>query len=138
MYRPGTSQIHLKEMDKVLGMCPPSTPQVHSEFSLPISLQFPQARKWSVHSQCSQSCDHDVPIGKLMGTSRIFPKEVTAMSLSGSLKGFLQCVHSVPRSCDQNVPIRKAMGTSQISPKKVPMMFPSGSFKEFFAVFPAV
>jgi len=48
----GTSQVHHKDMDKVPGKNPPGTLQVHSEFSQPVSLQFPWARKWSVHSQC--------------------------------------------------------------------------------------
>jgi len=46
----------------VLGGYMSSTSQVHSEFSLPVSLQFPWPGEWSVHSQCPRSCDCDVPI----------------------------------------------------------------------------
>ena len=83
-----TLQIHHKEMDKVPSQYPPSTPQVHLEFSKPIFLQFSQHRKWSVHSQCSRSCDWDFLIMKILGMFKIFPKNVTAMFLSGSLKEF--------------------------------------------------
>ena len=83
-----TLQIHHKEMDKVLSQYPPSIPQVHSEFSKPIFLQFSQHRKWSVHSQCSRSCDWDFPIRKILGMFKVFPKNVTVMFLSGSFKDF--------------------------------------------------
>ena len=73
-----------------------------------------------------------------MGTSRIFPKKVTAMSLSGSFKEFFAVHSQCPRSCDCDVPIRKVMGTSRIFPKKVTAVFLSGSFKEFFAVSPVM
>ena len=45
VYRAGTSQVHCKEMDKVPSIYPLGTSQVHSEFSLPISMQFSQPRK---------------------------------------------------------------------------------------------
>jgi len=37
VYRAGTSQVHRKEMDSVPCMCPPSTSQIFSEFSLLVS-----------------------------------------------------------------------------------------------------
>ena len=45
MSRPGTLQIHCKEMDKEPAIYPPGTLQVHSEFSQPVFLQFPWHRK---------------------------------------------------------------------------------------------
>ena len=83
-----TLQIHHKEMDKVPIQYPPSIPQVHSEFSKPIFLQFSQHRKWSAHLQCSRSCDWDFPIRKILGMFKVFPKNVTVMFLSGSFKDF--------------------------------------------------
>ena len=51
VYQAGTSQVHPKEMDSVPRMCPPGTLQIHPEFSLPISLQFPQpGNSWFIHS----------------------------------------------------------------------------------------
>ena len=41
VYRTGTLQVHCKEMDNVPTIYLPSTLQVHSEFSRPISLQCP-------------------------------------------------------------------------------------------------
>src|ERR1700742_1902063 len=64
--RAGTLQVHCKEMDKVPGMYPPGTPQVHSEFSLPVFLQCSQVAhsksSFTVHLQCPRSSDHSVPI----------------------------------------------------------------------------
>ena len=45
VYRAGTSQVHCKEMDNVPSIYPLGTSQVHSEFSLPISMQFSQPKK---------------------------------------------------------------------------------------------
>ena len=138
VFQAGTLQVHCKEMDKVPCMYPPGTSQVHSEFSLPMFLQFPWPGGWPVHSQCPGLHDCDVPINYIMGTSWIFPKNVTAVFLSGSFKDTLAVCSQCPRSCDWDVPIGKVMGTSWIFPKKVPVMSLSGSFKEFFAVFPVV
>ena len=63
VYPAGTLQVHCKKMDKVPSMYPLGTSQVHSEFSQLISMQFPQPREWSVHSQCPRSCDSNFPIG---------------------------------------------------------------------------
>ena len=133
VYQAGTLQVHCKEMDKAPCMYPPSTSQVHSEFSLPMFLQFPWPGEWPVHSQCPRSHDCNVPINYIMGTSWIFPKNVTVVFLSCSFKRSLQCVQC-PRSCDWDVPIGKVMGTSWIFPKKASVMFLSGSFKGFFSV----
>jgi len=73
-------------MDKVPGKNPPGTSQVHSEFSQPVSLQCSWVRKWSVHSQCSRSCDQGVPIRNTMGTFKIFPKKVPRIFLSGTFR----------------------------------------------------
>ena len=69
VFQASTLQVHCKEMDKVPCMCPPSTSQVHSEFSLPVFLQFPWSGECPVRSQCPGSHDYDVPINYTMGTS---------------------------------------------------------------------
>ena len=45
VYRASTSQVHCKEIDNVPSIYPLGTSQVHSGFSLPISMQFSQPRK---------------------------------------------------------------------------------------------
>ena len=69
VFQASTSQVHCKEMDKVPCMYPPSTSQVHSEFPLPVFLQFPWPGECPVHSQCPGSHDCDIPINYIMGTS---------------------------------------------------------------------
>ena len=69
VFQASTLHIHHKEMDKVPCMYPPNTSQVHSEFSLPVFLQFPWPGECPVHSQCPRSHDCDVPINFIMGTS---------------------------------------------------------------------
>ena len=117
----GTSQGHCKEMDKVLGKYPPGTLQVHSQFSQPVSLQCPQLRKCSVHSQCPRSCDQGVPIGNIMGTLRIFPKNVIAISLSGSFTISFVMYPVMGSQCSQPVKLK-------MSQTGVPEVFLSGTF----------
>jgi len=113
----GTSQVHHKDMDKVPGKNPPGTSQVHLECSQPVSLQCSWVRKWLVHSQCSRSCDQGVPIRNIMGTSKIFPKKVPRIFLSGSFRMF-----PVPGSGNDQY-ICSVLG-------HVTRMFPSGTLWE--------
>ena len=101
-----TSQIYHKEMDKVPSQYPPSIPQAHSGFSKPIFLQFSQHRKWSVHSQCSRSCDWDFPIRKILIMFKNFPKNVTVMFWSGSFKEFFMVFPAVWLQCSQPVKLK--------------------------------
>ena len=84
---------------------------------------------FAVHLQCPGSCDCDVPIGKMMGTSQIFPKKVPVMFLSGSFKEFfavspvmgLQCSQPVKFKMSQNgVQEMTQSGTFQMYPLRPP------------------
>ena len=123
----GTSQVHHKDMDKVPGKNPPGTSQVHSEFSQPVSLQCSWVRKWSVHSQCSRSCDQCVPIKNTMGTFKIFPKKVPRISPSGSFRMFPipgsgngQYICSVPGHVTGMIPSGTPWENPQFSQRKYP------------------
>jgi len=121
----GTSQVHHKDMDKVPGKNPPGTSQVHSEFSQPVSLQCSWVRKWSVHSQCSRSCDQGVPIRNTMGTFKIFPKKVPRIFLSGPFRMFPvpgsgngQYICSVPGHVTGMIPSGTLWENPQFSQRK--------------------
>ena len=123
----GTSQVHHKDIDKVPGKNPPGISQVHSECSQPVSLQCSWVRKWSVHSQCSRSCDQGVPIRNIMGTFKIFPKKVPRIFLSSSFRMFTvpgsgngQYICSVPGHVTRMFPSGTLWENLQFSQRKYP------------------
>jgi len=77
-----------------------------------------------VHLQCPRSCDCNVPIGKLMGTSQIFPKKVPVMFLSGSFKEFFAVSPVMGLQCSQPVKFK-------MSQNGVPEMTQSGTFRMY-------
>ena len=119
-------------MDKVPTKYPPRTSQVHSEFPKPICLQFPQCRKWSVHSECPRSCDCSVPIRETEGTFKMSPKGVPMVSWASSFKEFFAVSQLMWLWCPEP-------GTFEMNQSSVIKVFLSGTFKMspgFFHNFP--
>ena len=93
----------------------------------PVSLQCSWVRKWSVHSQCSRSCDQGVPIRNTMGTFKIFPKKVPRIFLSGPFRMFPvpgsgngQDICSVPGHVTRVFPSGTLWEHSKFSQRKYP------------------
>jgi len=67
-----TEPVHCKDTARKWIMYWACADPVHPKYIQNFPGKFPsspQPRKWLVHSQCPESCDYNVPIGKLMGTS---------------------------------------------------------------------
>ena len=86
-------------------------------------------RKLPVNSQCTRSCGRDVPNRKVMNTSWIFPKKVTAVFPPV----WSQCSQSVKFKMSQNgEPKMVRCGTFGMSPSFRPQWSTSGIFWGYF------
>src|SRR5882757_11509948 len=102
---PGTSQTHCKEMDNVLTIYPPGTPQLHSEFSWSILLQFPSSGNFqyilNVPDQCffqenlqdiqnvPNQCSHSVLAQRTQSFSFSVPAGALTVYLGGKTSSTL-------------------------------------------------
>src|SRR5882757_4760391 len=125
-------QTHCKEMDNVLTIYPPSTLQLHSEFSWSILLQFPSSGNFQYILNVPNQCFFQENLQDIQNVPNQCSHSVLAQCIQSFLLVFqpmcLQCtqggkcpVHcEYPKSCDQNVLSGDTMGKLRISQKKVP------------------
>src|SRR5882757_7304710 len=125
-------------MDNVLTIYPPSTLQLHSEFSWSILLQFPSSGNFQYILNVPNWCFFQENLQDIQNVLNQCPHSVLAQHIQSFLSVFqlmhLQCTQGVkhpeyPESCDQNVLSGNTVGKPRISQKKVPTVYPSGSFR---------